>query len=222
MKYRTSPKWFSDDKNERKIEGKLIRTYFNKTQSLLFNDKSAELEEKEILKHIQFNNKTRILDLGCGNGRWAKIFADICKYYVGVDFSEIFIESAQKQYSTSNVEFYCNEVQSFRLKEKFDYIFLIGLITYMNDEDVIKLSTNCRKMLLPTGKLILRSVSLEENGVNRKVFDYKPNIIRKLLGSVGYQVIRRKKEIELELFNQFELEHFTKIKGTSYNLYVLK
>ena len=120
------------------------------------------------------------------------------------------------------MKFYCNEVQTFQVEEKFDYIFLIGLITYMNDEDVIKLSENCRKMLLPTGKVILRSVSLDEIGVNRKVFDYKPNIIKKLLGSVGYQVIRRKKEIELELFNQFELEYSTKIKGTSYNLYVLK
>ena len=215
--------WRTDQNREFKIKPESVKSYFDKTQSLVFGEDSARKEEEALLPFININSDSKVLDLGCGNGRWAEILVDKCKQYVGVDFSNKFVQNAREKYKEyKTVKFICLPAQDYLVDEQYDLILVIGLITYMNDEEIIKLSANCKKMLNNGGRLILRNVTLCDNHCNRKVYNYKPNIINKWMGKTAYQVIRRSREEELSVFKNFRLLHEQQIKGTGYTFYVFE
>jgi len=162
------------------------------------------------------------LDLGCGNGRWGEILIPRCKEYVGVDLSKNFIEKAQKQYKKKNARFICNLASEFIDKSKYDLILIIGLTTYMNDEDIEKMSYNCREMLSRGGMLVVRSVTIKDAGSKRMVFHRKTGFFSRMVGRREYQIIRRTPEEEMRLFKEFSLEDQEDIPGTGYLLYILR
>ncbi len=215
--------WSEDENRDFNIDPKLVKSFFDKNQTLVFSEKSASIEEKAILPHIEplLQNKTaKILDLGCGNGRWAEILAPHCQKYVGVDFSDSFIDTANQKKTHDHIEYHCLPAQNYKTDEKFDLIMIIGLITYMDDQDVATLAQNCRRMLNNNGLLVLRNVVLKDETLNRKVYNRTPGLLGKLKGDTGYQIIRRSPEEEKALFNQFNLRHHQNIEGTGYNLYL--
>lgn len=73
---------------------------------------------KEILSQC----KGRVLDAGCGYGRWSELFDN----YVGVDFSPDFIEIARKKYP--NKEFVIADLKDLPFKDgEFDYAFCVSI-----------------------------------------------------------------------------------------------
>ena len=188
----------------------------------MFKRDSASREEAALLKYIILNKDSKVLDLGCGNGRWAFLLKDKIRKYVGVDFSPNFIEKARKKIKESHVEFICAPAEEYMSEEKFDLILVIGLLTYLNDEQVIKLSNNIRKMMTKGGRLIVRNVTLGEGNINRKFFNRKTNLIEKFFRRYDYQVIRRSVHEELNFFKDFSLIHKGFIKHTGYVFYVFE
>lgn len=216
-------RWQSDKTRKFRINSQVITEYFNKEQHLVFGDDSAQKEEKTILPFINISEESRVLDLGCGNGRWCRLLINRCKEYVGVDISQEFIKKTCEKYKNdTKVKFFNMAAQDYVSKEKYDLILIIGLITYLNDDEVIKLSGNCRNMLNKDGQIILRNVTLKEKQPDRMVYDYRPNLMERLFGKPGYQLIRRNVNEELKLFKGFELLHTQPIKGTGYTFYVLE
>lgn len=213
--------WQEDNTRSFRVDETIVSEYFNKTQSLVFSPESANIEERALKKLININDGSKVLDLGCGNGRWGSILIPKCKKYVGVDLSKHFIEKAIRKYDSNRTRFYCLPAQDYLVKEKFDLILMIGLTTYMNDEDIEKMANNCSKMLAKEGKLIVRSVTLRENGIKRRVFCRKSGFIRKLFGRPDYQIIRRSCYEEVRLFSMFTLEHQENIENTGYTVYIL-
>lgn len=213
--------WREDNAHYFRIDEKIVSDYFDKTQSLVFSPESANLEERSLIKYIDINSQSKVLDLGCGDGRWGRILIPKCKKYVGIYLSENFIAKLNKKYSRNEARFYCMPAQDYLAQEKFDLILIIGLITYMNDDDIEKMASNCSKMLVRGGKLIVRSVTLDENGNKRKVFYRKSNFIRKLFRRPDYQIIRRSCKEEMRLFQMFTLEQQEKIQDTGYTVYIL-
>lgn len=213
--------WQEDNTRSFRVDETIVSEYFNKTQSLVFSPKSAIIEERAIKKFININDESNVLDLGCGNGRWGSILIPKCKKYVGVDLSKHFIEKAIRKYDRNRARFYCMPAQDYLAEEKFDLILMIGLTTYMNDDDIEKMANNCSKMLAQEGKLIVRSVTLRENGIKRKVFHRKSGFIRKILRRPDYQIIRRSCEEEIRLFSIFILEHQENIPDTGYTVHIL-
>lgn len=214
--------WKNDENKEFRINPELVKRYFNKTLSLVFGKKDAEKEKIALLPFINITKESKVLDLGCGNGRWADILVKRCAKYVGVDFSEGFIRAAQKRIKNENVKFICLPAQDYLIDEQYDSILAIGLITYMNDEEIKKLSVNCKKMLKKGGRLILRNVVLENGQVYRRVFDRKSNFLRKLLRKPDYQIIRRNMKEELSLFREFRLVYTQRIEETGYRFYIFE
>jgi len=215
--------WRTDESKKFRINAQKVAEYFDKKQTLVFTDDSARLEEEAILPFINITDESKVLDLGCGNGRWGKIFINKCKKYVGVDISKKFInEMSQKYKDNQKVKLFHMPAQEYISEEKYDLILIIGLITYMNDNEIMRLSRNCRRMLNKNGRVILRNVTLGEGSPSRMSYNYRPNFIKRLLGSPGYQLIRRSVNEELKLFKDFKLVYMQQIEGTGYTFYILK
>jgi len=220
---RDSDSWRVDLNKTFRIDKKIVTDYFDKKQHLVFGNESARKEEKVLRPFIDRLESPSILDLGCGNGRWLRILIEKCKRYVGVDISRNFIRKLKRDYKDNpKVQFFNMPVQEYLSNESFDIILMLGLITYMNDDEVMQLVKNCKNMLNRDGKIILRSVELKDDGCSRKVYDYNPNFIDRLLGRQAYQVIRRTKDEEMSFFRDFNLEHMSNIEGTGYIYYILK
>ena len=215
--------WRYDSEKLFKINTDIVKDYFNKKASLVFSEEEGKLEEKCLLKFIPKKNFLSILDLGCGNGRWAKVLKNKISNYVGVDFSETFITESKKLFNNNkNFSFHCMSAEEYLSEEKFDIIFIIGLMTYMNDNQILKMIDNLKKMLSKSGRIIVRNVTLAEANKGRRVYDRKLNIIEKFLGRKNYQIIRRTPEEEINFFHHFELERTSNIPNTGYIFYIFK
>lgn len=101
--------------------------------------------EKKLLKQkLMLQPGLRVLDLGCGNGRWAREILDAGCIYQGVDASVGLIAQAQEKYSEDrNASFRvggADEINAEVIGSNFDRILILGLLIYLNDEDVTQLA----------------------------------------------------------------------------------
>lgn len=99
-----------------------------------------ENEKRIVEKIIEKIQNPGILDIGCGIGRWAENLQNKFEYYVGVDFSEGFINYASKKFTNfSNVKFYNNSILNLDkdiLTSRFNLIICTGVLMYINDENI--------------------------------------------------------------------------------------
>ena len=110
------------------------------------------LKEKEILISLINNKKDlKILDIGCGIGRWADNLIDNIYSYIGIDYSKGFIEYANEKYkSNDNIKFYemsLLNISDDLLSKKFDLIICSGVLMYINDDNLSTVLMNIKKML---------------------------------------------------------------------------
>lgn len=82
---------------------------------------------------IQIDSSMRILDLGCGDGRWSRFIKHTYGCHVtGVDFSVNRIEKARSL--STNIEYYCDNAYDFVTNykgPKFDYCILTETIEHL-------------------------------------------------------------------------------------------
>ncbi len=86
---------------------------------------------ESITKYIDYflTDDKSVLEVGCGTGELiGKIKG---KEKIGIDFSELMIENAKKQFP--DVEFYTMEAENLKFDRKFDVIILSNVIGYLND-----------------------------------------------------------------------------------------
>jgi cyclopropane fatty-acyl-phospholipid synthase-like methyltransferase len=215
--------WKSDHENKFVINSDIIRDYFNKKADLVFSDEFAKYEEAKLVEYLKRQKKISVLDLGCGNGRWAGILRGKLSRYVGIDFSETFIKHAKVQYPDEAMySFNCMPAQNYRVNEKYDVIFIIGLLTYLNDDQIRTMVENIKMMLHSDGTIFVRNVTVDRHDPTRKVYDRKLNIIEKIFGRMKYQLIRRSPEEEILFFKGMNLIDTGYIEKTNYIYYLFR
>jgi SAM-dependent methyltransferase len=112
-----------------------------------------------ILPALALSQHESVLDLGSGTGQWAFKFARHARTVCGVEFSREMIAIANREAKhrlISNVSFIHQDAQTFVSNSRFDVIFISGLLIYLNDDDLEQLAFNCRKNILPNGRLFIR------------------------------------------------------------------
>lgn len=118
-------------------------------RAVIYQDKHPDLAERRdraekarIYPLLGLTGSERILDLGCGSGRWAEELAGHIGHYCGIDISEGLIEYARTRFHDAlNMHFAVGTVDNFTLaalgeSEPFDRILCSGVLIYLNDEEM--------------------------------------------------------------------------------------
>ena len=138
---------------------------FSIKNKLLSNSKiyslfSGYLEKKVNIKTplwLDYKNDDIILDIGCGPANILKSIPKEVVYY-GYDLSEDYIKTAKKNYEARNAKFEVASISELELSEeligKVNYVFAIGVIHHISDEDVKKIFTLAKTALCKNGKFI--------------------------------------------------------------------
>lgn len=133
--------------------------------------------ETMILKSISYEDNFSILDIGCGYGRLS--LPIISRYpnikICGIDISENFIK-LYKQNTGHNAQLLQLE-QISQIKEKFDLIFCVTVLMYIEKDSVQPVIKSMIDLLKPGGKLLII-----ENDKNGQFFQ-NPFNIRNLFGN---------------------------------------
>lgn len=128
---------------------------------------------ESVIKQIQ---NPRILDIGCGIGRWAENLINQFDSYTGVDFSEGFINFASKKFANySNIKFYNNSILNLDkeiLNSKFNFIICTGVLMYINDSNIFDILKAFRRVT-PEYVYIQESISLMDARLTLNQFESK-------------------------------------------------
>ncbi|MEO8209039.1 MAG: class I SAM-dependent methyltransferase [bacterium] len=119
---------------------------YAKYYDLLYKDKDYKSEADYIEKFIkQYKpDSKKILDLGCGTGRHASIFAERGYNVTGVELSGYMIENAEKYLKNNdtiskNLRFVQGDIKDIKLNEKFDIVMLLfHVMSYQTKNEQIR------------------------------------------------------------------------------------
>ena len=117
--------------------------------SIMYQDDHPEIAEErnrveisKILPLLKLTRQSRILDLGCGIGRWADAIPEDIGSYLGCDFSDELITIAKARNHKQGFSFravsamdaaqYCQDNGIPR----FSHVIISGMMIYLNDIDV--------------------------------------------------------------------------------------
>jgi ubiquinone/menaquinone biosynthesis C-methylase UbiE len=129
-------------------------------------DQSADLatrrdaeEKARVLPLISPVAQDRMLDLGCGTGRWAEAIAERVDAYLGIDFSDSLLDVArtrapQAVFQAMNVA--ALDATALALPPPFTVIICSGILIYINDDDIRVLFRAISRVAAPACRIYLR------------------------------------------------------------------
>lgn len=136
----------------------------------MYQDKNPQLTEErtlaetqKILPKLGLNSSSRVLDIGCGIGRWADAIEEKIDRYFGVDYAESFIRIARERNKNKN-NFIFETMSALDLVNyffdndlyPFTHCIIAGLLVYLNDNDAERLLKSLPQVLMPGALLFLR------------------------------------------------------------------
>ena len=135
----------------------------------------AELMEKEhgknvskFLDRVSFEKPFSFLDVGCGNGWVVQKIAKNpkCTKAIGIDKSKKMIIQAKKFKKNSNEEYIHTDIESLKYSDKFDFIFSMESLYYVNSIEVAL--KKILKLLKPGGQFFCGTDFYTDNKATAK------------------------------------------------------
>lgn len=166
-------KKFFNTRAKKDEEALLVKTSFSDKENV---EKRQKEETELLLNKIDFTNK-KILEIGCGIGRWAELFHDKCESYLGIDYSEELIKIAKENYNYDNCHFQVLSASQLDTSDllvdaPFDIVVITGVLMYLNDNVVEKVIKDLNNLLCSDDKTIYirESISFLETRLTLKDF----------------------------------------------------
>jgi ubiquinone/menaquinone biosynthesis C-methylase UbiE len=146
--------------------------------------KEFSATRREIWEELRFlfedlKEGEKVLDLGCGNGRWYKIFKEKKVDYFGIDNSEKLIEIAKGNFP--GAKFFVGDALNLPFQDNFfDKVYSIALLHHIPSVEFrTKVLSEAKRVLKPGGILILTSWRIHRW---REIFILVKHTFLKLLG----------------------------------------
>jgi len=109
--------------------------------------------EFKFLKNLVKENQ-KVLDIGCGNGRFSELFSDSVKY-IGVDISEKMLAIAKERYPRRKFILFDGLNLPFA-DESFDLVICIAVFHHLPSEELRQVFLKeIKRVLKKEGKLVL-------------------------------------------------------------------
>lgn len=114
----------------------------------------AQIIEK-LIRNVDRNGA--VLDLGSGMGYWAEKFACSFARVDAIEGSSTLYPELEKRCSQrSNMRAFLGDVLSFQPDQRYNLIFLGGLLMYLDEKDVLALLRRLSRFLEPGGIILCR------------------------------------------------------------------
>lgn len=131
---------------------------FNSTQLL------ARIER--LLSLCKVGKDDKVVDFGCGSGLLMGYLAPRAHSYIGVDFSQAFIDTAvarQQQLGLANADFRCADIKLFcqQHQGEFDAAFALDFSEHVYDDEWLQILASIRSSLKPGGRFYLHTPNRE-------------------------------------------------------------
>lgn len=128
----------------------------------------------DFIEHVcELSPGNRVLDLGCGGGDQAKVFAQKGYDVVGFDIAPSLIEFAREQFKGNNLRgtFTVGDMRDIKYDSKFDLcVILSGTFGFFSDEENQKLLSSIRQALKSGGKVFMMLVTRKQAGKRTKTW----------------------------------------------------
>jgi SAM-dependent methyltransferase len=119
-----------------------------------------EYERQLVVPLITPRSSDRVLDIGCGYGRWAEVLVGQINEYVGLDFSGELLNLARQRglERTHFQQLAAQDLSSASLERTgpFELFLCSGILIYLNDSDVVKLAHAIAELSAPSARVYLR------------------------------------------------------------------
>jgi 2-polyprenyl-3-methyl-5-hydroxy-6-metoxy-1,4-benzoquinol methylase len=123
--------------------------------------KQTEKEINFIIKNLRLRDDSKILDLGCGDGRISIELSKKGYSVTGVDLNKYAIEKAISESKNLNINFINENILNFKSKEKFsDILIIFNHFGLFNKKDVNRLIRNISNYLEDGGRIIIETNSI--------------------------------------------------------------
>jgi len=125
-------------------------------------EQKIRLEQECLLPLLPLGPETALLDLGAGVGQWTARFAPRVRRVVAVEYAEAMAAIGRAEMARrglANVEFVTAPAQDFATAERFDIIFISGLLLYLNDAEARQLTGRLAQWLRPDGRVLVRDAA---------------------------------------------------------------
>lgn len=106
-----------------------------------------------ILRHIQDDKPSTVIDVGCGSGTLSFEIAKRGTDCIGIDISTKSIDIAKEKYVRSNLQFFVSEISSFRPNTTVDAC--VANMVFMSDPNWIESITHLYNLLPAGGALYI-------------------------------------------------------------------
>lgn len=186
---------FFSERASRELESDLSIVLFQDKE----NSEQRHIEEKKLFyEHMDIEGK-KVLEVGCGIGRWAEALHGKCESFLGIDYTEDLIEIANKSYDFDDCKFQVMSATDIKAEElliepPFDVIIFSGVLMYINDDDIKLVFNELNKIGADDKKLfIMEPVSRMGSRLTLKDF-YSEGL------DADYSAIYRTEEEYMELF----------------------
>lgn len=197
-----------DFKNTKSFWQSRTKEEFSMKTVLLGSDKTGVAQEfrnndelKLFNSVIPIKKPLKILDIGCGIGRWPDNLYDRIEKYDGIDYTEAFVEYANSKYKNdSNINFYkmsATDIDFSKLTNDYNLIITTGVLMYINDAELNKVF-KMYKYLSPEYIYLQESVSIIDTRLTLRDFESKDM-------NINYSAIYRTQEEYEKYFDGFDI-----------------
>ncbi|MCD2449099.1 methyltransferase domain-containing protein [Methylicorpusculum oleiharenae] len=146
-----------------------------------------------------------VLDIGCADGEFTLLYAQVAKQVVGIDISAKLIDQAQTKVRSEgiqNVEFQVRDVFEFESAERFQVVSLMGVLTTIKDNlSAERVVLKASSLLVPGGWLILKD-SVMLTGTESKLLK---NATYEAIYRPQFEYIHLVRSLGFDLFAEFPI-----------------